>query len=261
MKSFFLIFLSALLLLNGKSIVAFSQEQDSINKKGTELSYGVDAGFSNKYMWRGMCFNQGLVFQPAANISYGDLSFTAWSNIPVWEKDTANTSGNEIDFTLGYSNSVFNFDVETSLNYYHYFYDPDANTSEFFIGLGYPLGDFTLFTSFYVDILKNAGGIYDELGVEYEKELNDKWSVSGSLFTGMANSKFNSYYLLDENHPEFNKSAFNLLSANANLSYSPVKDFSINAHIQINHTLDKELNQSLLKTNSNYFEIIFRKEI
>ena len=133
-------------------------------------------------------------------------------------------------------------------------------TAEFFVGLSYPLGDFSLFTSFYVDILKNAGGIYDELGVEYEKELSDKWTISGSLLSGIASKKFNEYYLYDEKHPEFSKNAFNFLGVNATITYSPLKDFFIDAHFQFNHTLDKELTQSLLKTNSNYFEIIFRKE-
>ena len=257
MRSYFLL-LIAFLLLNGKSIVAYSQEPDSTKAKGSEVSFGVDAGFTNKYMWRGMCYNQGLVFQPDAYVSYGNLSLSSWSNISLWDKNSE--KNNEVDFTLTYTNSLFNFDIESSFNYYYYLNYPDVNTSEFFIRLGYPIGDFNLFTGFYVDILHTPGALYDELGVEYEKELSDKWTVAGSLFTGMANSKFNSYYLSDENQPEFNKSAFNLLSANANLSYSPVKDFSINAHFQFNHTLDKELTQSLLNTNSNYFEIILTKE-
>jgi hypothetical protein len=258
MKSF-LIFLIAFLLLNGKSVVAFSQVQDSTKSKGSELSFGVDAGFSNKYMWRGMCYNQGLVFQPNVYVSYGNLSLSSWSNISLW--DINSEKNNEVDFTLTYSISALNFDIESSLNYYYYLNYPDVNSSEFFIRLGYPLGDFNLFTGFYVDILNNPGAIYDELGMEYEKELSEKWTVAGSLFTGMANLKFNSYYLNnDESHTELNKSAFNLVSANAYLSYSPIEDFSINGHFQFNQTLDKELTQSLLKANSNYFEIILTKE-
>jgi hypothetical protein len=251
----FLIFLFAFILLNGIYMAAFSQEADSTINKNSEFSFGVDAGFSNKYMWRGMCYNEGLVFQPDAYVSYGDLSFTAWCNIPVWEMDTLNTSGNEIDFTLGYSNSFFNFDLESSLNYYHYFYDTDANTSEFFVGLGYPLGNFTPFAGFSVDILNNAGSAYCELGVEYEKELSDKWTVSGSMLTGMANSKFNTYYLDNKEA----KGEINFLSANANLSYSPIEDFNIKAHFQFNHNLNQDL-VKIMKANSNYFEIIFTKD-
>jgi hypothetical protein len=250
MRTYF-IFLIAFLFLNGISVEAFSQEQDSIDNESTELSFGIDAGFCNKYMWRGICINQGLVFQPDAYISYGNFSLTAWSNWTLWDINSENA--HEVDFILTYSNSVFNFDIESSLIYYGLIDQESPNTGELLIGLSYPLGDFSLFSGFSVDILAYGGAIYDELGVEYEKELSDKWTVSGSLLTGMANSLFNSYYL------DVNKSAFNLVGANVTLTYSPVNDFYIDAHFQFNHTLDKELVQSL-NANSNYFEIIFRKE-
>ncbi len=249
----FTIFVTAFILLNINSILAFSQDPESQEEKGPEFSYGIDGGFSNKYLWRGICYNNGLIFQPDVYVSYGNLSFTAWCNIPVWETDKLNTNGNEIDFTLGYSNSFFNFDLESSLNYYHYFYDPDASTSEFIINLSYPIGDFSLFTGFSVDILQYAGAMYDELGIEYEKELSDRFTISGSLLTAVASKKFNKNYL------EVEKSAFNLLGANATLTYSPFADFHIDAHFQFNHTLDKELIESM-NANSNYFEIILRKE-
>jgi hypothetical protein len=257
MRSYFIL-LFAFILLNGISVVGFSQEPDSAKNKTKEFSFGVDAGFSNKYMWRGMCYNQGLVFQPDAYVSYGNLSLSSWSNISLW--DINSEKNKEVDFKLTYSNSIFNFDIESSLNYYYYLNYPDVNTSEFIIKLGYPIGDFNLFTGLSVDILETPGAIYDELGVEYEKELTERWTVSGSLLTGIASKKFNEYYLYDENHPEFSKSAFNLVSANAYLSYSPIEDFSINGHFQFNHTLNKELTKSLLNANSNYFEIILTKE-
>lgn len=255
MRSYFIL-LCAFLLLNGLSSVAFSQEPDSTKNEGNEFSFGVDAGFANKYMWRGMCYNEGLEFQPDVYVSYRNLSFTVWCNIPVWEIDTSNTSGNEIDFTLGYSNSFFNFDIESSLNYYHYFYDVDANTAEFFVGLGYPLGNFTPFAGVSVDILNNAGATYCELGIDYEKELSDHWTISGSMLTGIASSKFNSYFLEKEEA----KGKINFLSANASLSYSPIEDFNIKTHFQFNHNLNQDLVNWMEVKNSNYFEIIFTKE-
>ena len=199
-----------------------------------------------------MCYNQGLVFQPEIDINYGDLSFTTWSNISIWDKNSE--MNNEVDFTLTYSKSIFNFDIESSLNYYYYFNEDDPNTAELSLKLSYPLGDFSLFTGLSVDILENPGGIYDELGVEYEKEINDHWTIDGSVMTAMASSKFNSYYL------DVNKSAFNFIGLNATLTYSPLKDLHIDAHYQINQTLDEELKNTLLGKNPNYFEVIFRKE-
>jgi len=250
MRSYFFS-LFAFILLNATSLIAFSQTNESTEDESASFSFGFDAGFANKYMWRGICYNQGLVFQPDFYVSYSNFTFLTWANIGIWDINAANY--NEADFVLNYSNTFFNFDIESSLNYYNYFYDTDANTAEFIVGLSYPLGDFSLFTKFSVDILQTPGAIYDELGIGYEKELTDKWTIAGSLLTGIANSSFNSYNL------DVNKSAFNLVGANANLSYSPLEDFSINAHFQFNHTLDQELVPSL-NANSNYFEIIFTKE-
>jgi hypothetical protein len=256
MRTYFIL-LIAFLFLNGISVEAFSQEQDSIDNKSSELSFGVDAGFGNKYMWRGICINNGLVFQPDAYISYGNFSLTAWSNITLWDINSENA--HEVDFILTYSNSIFNFDFESSLIYYGVINSESPNTGELLVNLSYPLDNFNIFSNFAVDVFENAGAIYDELGVGYEKELSDKWTVSGSLLTGIASNKFNEYYLADDNHPEISKNAFNLVGANATLTYSPVNDFYIDAHYQFNHTLDKDLVPSLT-ANPNYFEIIFRKE-
>jgi hypothetical protein len=256
MRKYF-IFLVATLLLSGISVKTFSQEQDSIGNKSPELSFGVDAGFCNKYMWRGMSINNGLVLQPDAWVSYGNFSVTVWSNLTLWDKNSINA--HEVDLILTYSNSISNLDFESSLIYYGCIDAASPNTGELLVNLSYPLGDFSVFTNFAVDVLQNAGAIYDELGVGYEKELSDKWTVSGSLLTGIASKKFNEYYFAIENQPEVSKSAFNLIGVNATLTYSPITDFYIDAHYQFNHTLNKELVPSL-DANPNYFEIIFRKE-
>jgi hypothetical protein len=228
--------------------------QDSAVNKPTDFMFGINAGFSNKYMWRGMCYNQGLVFQPEAYVSYGKLSLSTWSNVTIW--DVNSVKSNEVDFILTYSNSIFNFDIESSLNYY-YFINQDSvpNTAEFYLGLAYPIGNLTLFSGLNLDILENPGAVYWELGIAYEKELSEKWIVSGSILTGIANTKFNSNFLGNEF-----KGAFNLVGANIYLTYSPFKDFFIDTHFQQNVTLNNELKKSLLKSNSNYFELILRKE-
>jgi hypothetical protein len=252
MKLFLMPLLTILLLIGG-NVQGNTSAQDSSVNKHSDIIFGINTGFSNKYMWRGMCYNQGLVFQPEAYISYGNLSLSSWSNVTIW--DINSEKANEVDFILTYSNSIFNFDIESSLNYFYYINQAGVpNTSEFFLGLGYPVGNFTLFSGMSVDILEYAGALYCELGIAYEKELSEKWVVSGSLLTGFANSKFNYNYL------SVSKSAFNIVGANAYLTYSPLNDFYIDAHFQQNFTLDKELSKTILTSNSNYFEIILRKE-
>jgi hypothetical protein len=227
--------------------------QDSLSDESNKLQVSVNAGFCNKYLWRGKTYNKGLVLQPEVAITYKDFSLSSWSNFKLWDVD--GTNSNEIDFTVGYHHSFNSFDIESSLNYYHYFPVPEDNTSEFNLGIYYPLGDFTLFARSSIDILKNRGGLYGEIGFDYEKELSEKFTAFGTLLTGMASNKFNSYYLGIEK----GKGAFNLASCDLGLSYSPFNRFYIDADFLLNINIDKDVKEALGST-SNMIEIVLRKE-
>jgi hypothetical protein len=247
------LFLAIVLILPSLEISGATINQDSLSDDSNKLHVSVNAGLCDKYLWRGITYNKGLVLQPEVAVTYKDFSLSSWSNLKLWDID--GTNSNEIDFTIGYYHSFNSFDIESSLNYYHYFPVPEDNTSEFNLGIYYPLGDFTLFARSSIDILKNRGGLYSEIGFDYEKELSDKFTVFGTLLTGIASNKFNSYYL----EISKGKSTFNLTSCDLGLSYSPFNSFYIDADFLLNINIDKDVKEALGGT-SNMIEIVLRKE-
>lgn len=206
------------------------------------FSYEASAGFYNKYLWRGICYNNGLVFQPEAVVYASDFYFSVWSNVTLWDVD--DIKSNEVDFTLGYNRQFLNLDVDASFSYFNYIQQEDApNTGELTIGLAYPLGGFSVFAGGSVDLIAYKGGFWCEAGVEYERELSETFSIYGSVGAGLGSSIYN------ENYLGINKSAFNIVSTNLVGTYAPTENFSIDASLQYNITVDQELIDAIDKNS------------
>jgi len=240
-----------LVLLLAIQLKGASNGQDSLPSENTGVTVSLNAGLCDKYLWRGITYNTGLVFQPEVSLSYKDFSLTSWSNFGITDADDVNY--NEIDFTLGYYHSFNSFDIEGSLSYYYYLNQDFTPTIEFNAGIYYPLGDFTLFARSSYDFLACSGAMFGEIGFDYEKELSDKFTVFGTLLTGFGSKIFNEYYITVD------KSALNLAGGKVGLTYSPFSNFFIDADFLLNINLDKEIINALGKS-SNLIEIIIRKE-
>jgi len=238
-------------------VIGAVTNQDSISDEGSDLQVGLNAGFCDKYLWRGVTWNKGLVIQPEVVLTYKDFSLSSWGNIGLNKVDVVDY--NEIDFTLGYYHSFNSFDIESYLSYFYYLNQDFDATAEFNLGIYYPLGDFTLFARSSIDVLANLGGMYGEIGVDYEKELSDKFSLFGTVLTGLASKTFNEYYLAEFGYPEEGKHSFNLVSGNIGLSYSPFESFYIDADFLINFNVDNEV-RSALGSSTNLIELVLRKE-
>lgn len=241
--------LNLLLVFVGVVTTLFAQETE----KSTPWSFGANAGFSNKYLWRGIAYNDGLVLQPEAYIGWNDFSFSLWSNATLWDRNGENT--HEIDYTFDYCHSFEKFDIEAYFSYFQYInQDSSANTGELVFKSLYPIGDFTVFGSASFDLIDNLGSAYYEVGLDYEKELTDKITLAGSLQGAFASSAFNNYYL------EVEKSTLNLIGGNIGIAYNLFDFCSIEANFYQNFTIDKDLVNSALGKNSNAFEIKLCKE-
>lgn len=245
MKFYLLIFVFVLTAM--PSLMAQEAEEQE-----SDWSYGVTTGFSNKYLWRGLVYNDGLVFQPEAYVAWKDLSFSLWSNTTLYDVNGENA--HEIDYTLDYYHSFEKFDIEAYFSYFQYIKQEDSpNTGEFVFKSFYPVGDFTIFASASFDLIDNVGGEYFEAGLNYEKELSDKFTLTGSLLTAYASSAFNNYYL------EVEKGAFNLVGGSVGLSYNLLDFCSIEANCYLNCTIDKALIDAMGKS-TNAVEIKLSKE-
>lgn len=234
-------FLILLVLMVGSCLGASAKEQ---------LSYGLDAGFSNRYTWRGVSYNHGLVFQPNAFVKVNNLTFNAWSNVTVW--DINNEKLNELDLSVIYGLSFWNIYLDASLNYFHYFEYPSSNTVESVFNANYPLGDFSVFNIFSLDLLNIPGAFYNELGFDYSYTVNRVVKLYGKAIVGYASKMHN-----NENH-ELNYASFNYLGTGAKAMFEIYNQLSVDVYYQQNFFVNSEL-KSRLNSNSSYLELILKK--
>jgi hypothetical protein len=250
--------MAILLILPAFQLIGAESNQDSLVKEDNNLQVSLNTGFCDKYLWRGITFNKGPVFQPEVDINYKDFSFSSWGNFGLSKVDEVNF--NEIDFILGYSHSFNSLNIDGSLSYYYYLNKDFTSTLELNAGISYPIGDFTPFIRSSYDLLACSGAMFCEIGFDYEKDISDKFTVFGTLLTGIGSKTFNEYYLSDFDYPEIGKSSFNLAGCNLGISYSPFEKFSVDADFTFNMNIDKEVRKTTLGNTSNLVEIVLRKE-
>ncbi len=230
--------------------------QDTITvEEESDWYFGADAAFTDKYLWRGIVFNHGLILQPQIYAGYKDFSIYIWGNTPLW--DVNEVAGNEIDVYLDYYHSLSFIDVEASLNLYTYPGQDYQATMELFTGIFYPIGDFTVFADINIDLLANAGATFYELGVEYQKNLSERLSIAAKVQSGIGSKKFNSYNL------EIEKSGLNFVGGNIGLTYSICDGLFIDAGYYHDFIIGDEIKQAIRNiydVPSSAFELKIRKE-
>jgi hypothetical protein len=217
---------------------------DSSNAVKSEISYGGETDFNNKYIWRGIIFDEGFVIQPDVWVSYRNFTLGAWGNIAMHD---IHHSGrlNEIDLSLSYEYSLLRCDIENSFMYYNYPHQSDSPaTGEFFFGIGYPVGEFKLITNFTFDVVEYPGAIFVENGIEFNTPLIKEISLTSSLNLGWASRKFNETYV------GVSKTTMSMISVNLTLTCYPMDGLYLKPHIQLNKIIDKDLYVSLNRRSS-----------
>jgi len=224
---------------------AGQDEPDSLQVTTSDFTYGAEMGLYKKYVWRGITYNNGIVAQPDVWISYSDFTFGMWSNqtlndIHHWIKR------NEYDFYLSYNYQFDDLEFEPSVAYYMYPNQEDSPpTGEFYIKIGYPIGDFKLTTNFTIDILEYSGAYYVEPGVEFENNLSDAIKISSSISLGYASKKFNDTYV------GISKPTLGVATENIALTYFVADNIYIKPHILFNQIIHKDLYDYLGKNTNN----------
>ncbi len=181
MKKLIIILIMFLSLLHGACAPlaappAAPPDTAAVEEAESAWSGGVETAVTNKYLWRGMEVNEGLVLQPLAWLTYQNFTFSLWSSWTLSEpKDDIKRP--EVDATLTYEFELDNFIIESYFNYYHYIDQPDApNTGELGCNLGYPLGIVTLNAGIIVDVhrilRRRLSGAENRGGAGSQRERN-----------------------------------------------------------------------------------------
>ncbi len=183
-------------LISSALLVKCASCQDNASKNGWTYAIGVDV--FGKYVWRGINYTDGMVFQPSFIASNNGLNFSLWGNI-----DASNVNGrsgdlSEVDYSLEYGWTSGKLDFSTGFIYYDYPGSTDPSTGEIYASISFK----TLLSpclKVYRDCIKADGfsGSF-ELSHSFEKAIkfSEKLFIPLDLTAeiGFADKKWCSYY-------------------------------------------------------------------
>ncbi|OGS36257.1 MAG: hypothetical protein A2293_12005 [Elusimicrobia bacterium RIFOXYB2_FULL_49_7] len=226
--------LVTVLILTGR---AYAGESVSCAEK--TVTFGCDADFNSKYLWKGIVINDKPVIQPTLWVSALDLTLSVFGNF-IQENEASRGKFNEFDFILGYSRQFMNFTVEPSFEFYTFpNQDESPDTGMGILRVSYPAGPVNIFISHAADLVNYAPAGFSEAGCCADYAINDAVSASAMVYLGAGSSKFNETYI------GLAKDAVNLAGINFSVTYNAAKYFSIQPHVEIISVMDGDLRNQI----------------
>lgn len=173
-------------------------------EKSAEVSTTLD--LASAYVFRGVTYNDGPVFQPGIEASglglpeeMGSLSVGVWGNYDLDDYDgNVNSSElSELDFYVSYTLPTIVEGVDFSLAYWDYTYPGAAEESdkEVSLSVGYGIGDVSVGVGYYVLTDSSEQDPYADISLGYEMALTDEVDASFGARAGFIESEFSDYDL------------------------------------------------------------------
>lgn len=242
LKRLYLI-LIAVALLNS---TPFAQTEEETNSSPT---FYLETSLANKYAWRGIIYDQGLVVQPTLGIDYENFTFQLWGNITAIEEEGF-SNNHELDFILQYTYTVGDFTFAPILQLYTYPDQEEAESAlELHLSCDYALNDFTFNTTLARELKLDIPYIFGTHSIAYSKEIGEGLSINASTGFGWGTKNFNKYYTGIE------RGAVNYVFANASVSYALNEKVSIAPFLEgyfiTNSEIKDATNDSLLNFGLN----------
>lgn len=173
-------------------------EPDSLssgNEKTNKLT--IESDFNSQYLWRGINFQDALIWNP--NVTYNIKKFSAnvWANIPIHFYDIADKefqNFNESDINL-------NYEIEKEVSYTMITHSAQCYTplgkGDWYWGLvnvfqGFYKGDIGIYVNPEIAYYPFKGGVFFETGLNYNHE-SDKSVTAIYLAYSTANKIFTKY--------------------------------------------------------------------
>lgn len=188
-------------------LVAFLFSTGNVLAEESEVGVKVTTSYYSKDIWRGQNLNDGPVFQPSINVTYGKLTATTWSNFNL-----TNCNGRsglyEVDpIILDYSDNVPGVEgvgYSIGLTYYTFPGSEIKDTTEIYAGLNFDLPwNPSITLNRDVD---EAGGSYVAFGlghsVEKIAELSEDMPIGleAGANLGWGSASYNKYYWGNDHH-------------------------------------------------------------
>jgi hypothetical protein len=167
---------------------------------------GVTMDFASAYVFRGVTFNDGFVFQPGIEASglglpeeYGSVTVGAWGNMDLddYGNTLATSEFSEIDMYFSYSLPTIVSNLDLSVGYcdYTYPYGGGESDKEVSLGVGYEIAGIGLGFGYYVLTDSSTQDPYADLSVGYGFDLADGLSAEVGALAGFVNSSLAHYDL------------------------------------------------------------------
>ncbi|MDP2599652.1 MAG: hypothetical protein Q8P84_02820 [Deltaproteobacteria bacterium] len=198
-----------LFFLIGSLLISFSlcaqEEADIVAEEipgKSPFSFQIESDFYSRYVWYGMAASVGPVWQPSASVSLHGFKFTAWGNF-VLDDEPNQGQFNEIDLILSYETSLrklglfFSLEGDLYPNGNPKSLDASSATLKTNARFTYPAGPLIIFADFAGLFVSVEGGLYGDAGVEWKKDLSEKFSVDTWLLFGTGDEKFNRTHIAD----------------------------------------------------------------
>jgi hypothetical protein len=208
-------------------------------ESSNKLSWGYEADYNSKYVWRGIAFSKGAVIQPSLWVTSRGTTYTVWANGNLESRDGRQV--NEIDYSLSWEGKWNKASIEPSLAIYTYPNQQDAPwTSEASVKLSWPIGKLSIFTTHTFDAYQYSGAYFGDVGFCYEKELSKRTSLESSMSLGWANAEFNETYIGPS------KTALNLAAFDMSVTYNTKDGLYVRPHISATRILDNTLRNAIV---------------
>ena len=165
------------------------------NEWDSELSYGGNVDVASRHVWRGQYQTQGVTWMPSIWAEFEGLKSSFWGRMPL------ENVANQGEFHCVANTTSFRYVVDEKFGimpgFITYFYPYVAGwstTGEAYLTLDYTVGDFTLATGHYFDVIDYQGAYYGDFSIAYNNAFTDVFTFSTKLTTGWGNAEYNNTY-------------------------------------------------------------------
>ena len=156
-----------------------------------DTEYALD--FASAYVWRGITFTDGAVWQPSITASNASgFALNVWGNLDIDDANDMSGEFNEIDLTASYGFGTDAVSAEVGFIEYLFPNTAFAGTREVYVTVGLDIAA-SPSVSLYYDI-DEVEDFYANVGVSFGGDVSDALAWSVDVSAGWAGDDFAAAY-------------------------------------------------------------------
>ncbi len=156
-----------------------------------DAEYALD--FASAYVWRGIAFTDGAVWQPSVTASNDSgFAINVWGNLDIDDANDMSGEFNEIDLTASYGFGSDAVSAEVGFIEYLFPNTPFDGTREVYLTVGWDITASPSVSLYYdIDEVKD---FYANVGVSFGGDVSDALAWSIDVSAGYAGDDFAAAY-------------------------------------------------------------------